>query len=46
VSIDYNNIMKSNTKRQYLKIEKIPTGVINVKLEVQDVEWLIEVKEE
>ncbi len=46
VSIDYNNIMKSNTKRQYLKIEKVPTGVINVKLEIQDVEWLIEVKEE
>lgn len=45
IYIDYNDIIKSDTKEQFLSIGQTPSEIINYKLEPADVQWLLEVTE-
>ncbi len=41
INIDYNDIISSNSKTQYINIVKTPTGVTNCKLTPESVEYII-----
>lgn len=39
--IDYNDIIDSNSKSQYITVKKAPNGVINYKLSPESVEYIV-----
>lgn len=41
LNIDYNDIISSNSKTQYINIAKTPTGVTNCKLMPESVEYIV-----
>ncbi len=41
LNIDYNDIISSNSKTQYINVDKTPAGVVNCKLTPESVEYII-----
>lgn len=45
ISVDYNNVVRSTSRRQILTLEKYPTYLRNVKLGTMEIDCFIEIKD-